>query len=208
MISSSLNSNPLNNTNKKNHLIPKIGVSGAADMGFLNEDVYLSAKEVGKEITAQGAILVTGATTGFPYWAAVGCKESKGISVGFSPASNEEDEKSLRNALYVKLTNEGFNVLEAENGEEGLEKAFGEHPDLILLDLVMPKMDGMTMLKKLRQKNKWSKNVPVMLLSNLGGDDEKMMMEIENDKMTDYLVKSNWSLSEVVKKVKEKLSLT
>ncbi|MEI6042041.1 MAG: hypothetical protein WCQ00_00535 [bacterium] len=83
--------NSLNNTNKKNHLIPKIGVSGAADMGFLNEDVYLSAKEVGREITRQGAILITGATTGFPYWSAVGCKESGGISVGFSPASSADE---------------------------------------------------------------------------------------------------------------------
>jgi uncharacterized protein (TIGR00725 family) len=95
MISSSLNTNPLRNNNKKNHLIPKIGVSGAADMGFLNEDVYLSAKEVGKEIVRQGAILVTGATTGFPYWTAVGCKEESGISVGFSPAASEEEHVSV-----------------------------------------------------------------------------------------------------------------
>lgn len=95
MISSPLNPNPLRNNNKKNHLIPKIGVSGAADMGFLNEDVYLSAKEVGREIVKQGAILITGATTGFPYWTAVGCKEESGVSVGFSPASNEEEHVSV-----------------------------------------------------------------------------------------------------------------
>jgi response regulator RpfG family c-di-GMP phosphodiesterase len=77
---------------------------------------------------------------------------------------------------------------------------------MILLDIIMPKMNGMIMLKKLRPENKWSKNVPVILLSNLGGDDENMMMEIEKDKMTDYLVKSNWSLNDIVGKVKEKLS--
>ena len=117
-----------------------------------------------------------------------------------------EDEISLRNALRDKFTKKGFNVLEAKDGEEGLSVSLKKQPDLILLDIIMPKMDGMTVLKKLRPENKWSKNVPIMLLSNLGGDDELMMMEIEKDKMTDYLVKSNWSLSEVVEKVKEKLS--
>jgi DNA-binding response OmpR family regulator len=68
-------------------------------------------------------------------------------------------------------------------------------------------MDGMTVLKKLRPENEWSKNVPIILLSNLGGDDEKMMLEIGKDKMTNYLVKSNWSLNDIVEEVKEKLSL-
>lgn len=117
-----------------------------------------------------------------------------------------EDEISLRNALHDKFAQKGFNVLEARDGEEGLSVSLEKEPDLILLDIIMPKMDGMTVLKKLRPENKWSKNVPIILLSNLGGDDEMMMMEIENDKMTDYLVKSNWSLNDVVEKVKEKLS--
>jgi DNA-binding response OmpR family regulator len=117
-----------------------------------------------------------------------------------------EDETSLRNALRDKFVRKGFSILEAKDGEEGLAVALKNEPNMILLDIIMPKMDGMTMLKKLRQENKWSKNVPVMLLSNLGGDDEKMMMEIEKDRLVDYLVKSNWSLDDVVKKVKEKLS--
>ena len=53
-----------------------------------------------------------------------------------------EDEISLRNALHVKLINEGFNIIEAKDGEDGLVKSFKEHPDLILLDLDMPKMDA------------------------------------------------------------------
>lgn len=117
-----------------------------------------------------------------------------------------EDEISLRNALRDKFIQKGFIVLEAKDGEEGLPIALKEQPDLILLDIIMPKMDGMTLLKKLRPENKWSKNVPVILLSNLGGDDESMMMEIEKDKMTNYLVKSNWSLNDIVETVKEKLS--
>jgi len=116
-----------------------------------------------------------------------------------------EDEISLRNALRDKFVRKGFSILEAKDGEEGLAVALEKEPNLILLDIIMPRMDGMTMLKKLRQENRWAKNVPVMLLSNLGGDDEKMMLEIEKDRLVDYLVKSNWSLNEVVEKVKEKL---
>jgi two-component system alkaline phosphatase synthesis response regulator PhoP len=118
-----------------------------------------------------------------------------------------EDEISLRNALRDKFIQRGFHVLEAKDGEEGLSMSLEKQPDLILLDIIMPKMDGMTVLKKLRPENEWSKNVPIILLSNLGGDDEKMMLEIGKDKMTNYLVKSNWSLNDIVEEVKEKLSL-
>ena len=85
----------LNTNNKRNHLIPKIGVSGAADMGFLGQDVYEKAKELGREITRQGAIMMSGATTGFPYWAAVGCKEECGVSLGFSPAASAREHAEV-----------------------------------------------------------------------------------------------------------------
>ncbi len=85
----------LNTTNKKNYLIPKIGVSGAADMGFLGQDAYELAKELGREIAHQGAIMMSGATTGFPYWAAMGCKEVCGVSVGLSPASSAREHSEV-----------------------------------------------------------------------------------------------------------------
>jgi uncharacterized protein (TIGR00725 family) len=69
----------------------KICVSGSAEMGFLPPEDYDRAKELGKEVVKQGAILITGATTGFPLWAAIGAKEEKGISIGFSPASTERE---------------------------------------------------------------------------------------------------------------------
>ena len=62
-----------------------------------------------------------------------------------------EDEKPMARALELKLYHEDFEVLEVENGEKGLEIALREHPDLILLDIIMPGMDGTTMLKKLRE---------------------------------------------------------
>jgi len=69
----------------------KICVSGAAEMGFLGPQDYEIAKELGREITRQGAIIVSGATTGFPLWAAMGAKEAGGVSIGVSPASNERE---------------------------------------------------------------------------------------------------------------------
>lgn len=73
----------------------KICVSGAAEMGFLPPDDYERAKELGREIVRHGAALVTGATTGFPLWAAKGAKEENGISIGFSPASSEREHLSV-----------------------------------------------------------------------------------------------------------------
>ncbi len=85
----------LNTTNKRNYLIPKIGVSGSADMGFLGKDAYDAAKELGREIARQGAIMMSGATTGFPFWSAMGCKEECGVSVGMSPASSPREHAEV-----------------------------------------------------------------------------------------------------------------
>ncbi len=85
----------LHNSSKRNYLIPKIGVSGTADMSFLNENVYEIAKNIGREISKQGAVMVSGATTGFPYWAAAGCKEECGISFGFSPAASAREHAEV-----------------------------------------------------------------------------------------------------------------
>ncbi len=69
----------------------KLCVSGSADMGFLPAPDYEKAKELGREVARNGAVLVTGATTGFPLWAAMGAKEEHGTSIGFSPAYSEKE---------------------------------------------------------------------------------------------------------------------
>lgn len=69
----------------------KICLSGSADMGFLPPEDYEKAKELGREVARQGCVLVTGATTGFPLWAAMGAKEEHGTSIGFSPAYSERE---------------------------------------------------------------------------------------------------------------------
>ncbi len=71
--------------------VVKIGVSGAAETGACGLDAYEKAKEVGREIAKQGGIITTGATTGFPMYAAMGAKDECGFSIGFSPAANERE---------------------------------------------------------------------------------------------------------------------
>jgi len=90
-----------------------------------------------------------------------------------------EDDFSLNEALQEVLEEEGFFVLSAKNGVVGLKQAFAEHPDLILLDIIMPKMNGMTMLRKLRE-DKWGRDVPVIMLTNVG-DTKEVMEALEHD---------------------------
>ncbi len=113
-----------------------------------------------------------------------------------------EDERPLREALHDKLTRAGFSTLEAENGEEGLEVSLREHPDLILLDIVMPKMDGMTMLKKLRE-DKWGKDAKVIILTNLS--DLENISEAVIQGSYEYILKSDWRIEDVIAKVRELL---
>ncbi len=81
----------LNSFNKHGHNQIKICVSGAAETGHCGVDALEKAKELGREIARHGAVLVTGATTGFPLWVAMGVKELGGISLGFSPAASERE---------------------------------------------------------------------------------------------------------------------
>ncbi|OGI73120.1 hypothetical protein A3D42_02245 [Candidatus Nomurabacteria bacterium RIFCSPHIGHO2_02_FULL_41_18] len=76
---------------KHGHNQIKICVSGAAETGHCGIDALEKAKELGKEIARQGAVLLTGATTGFPLWVAMGAKEAGGFSIGFSPAASERE---------------------------------------------------------------------------------------------------------------------
>lgn len=115
-----------------------------------------------------------------------------------------EDEPDLRQALAESLKHEGFQVIEASNGEEGLEKAISDHPDLIILDILMPKMNGMEMMKKMRQNSAWGKKVPIIMLTNLSVDDSILKGIIE-DQPAYYFVKSDWRITNVIEKVREML---
>ena len=117
-----------------------------------------------------------------------------------------EDEPAYQHTLTEKLGHEGFIVLSAKNGEEGLAFALEKHPDLILLDIVMPKIDGLTMMKKLREADEWGKNVPIIILTNLSADDDKIMTAITNNEPAYYLVKADYTIEGLVEKIRERLS--
>lgn len=113
-----------------------------------------------------------------------------------------EDELPLLNVLRDKFVREGFSVLEATDGKQGLESALAEHPDLILLDIILPVMDGVTMLKKLHADD-WGKDARVIMLTNLS--DNKSVADALALGSHDFLVKSDWKIEDVVKAVNHKL---
>ena len=115
-----------------------------------------------------------------------------------------EDEASIKRVLANRLIREGFKVLQASDGVEGLDLAMKERPDLILLDIIMPRMDGFTVLKKLREDTEWGDKVPIMLLTNLGQNEDVALGEQFD--VHDYLVKSDWKIGDIVKRVKTKLA--
>lgn len=115
-----------------------------------------------------------------------------------------EDEEPLRRVLNDILSFEGYQVIEAVNGEEGLERVLKEHPDLILLDIVMPKMNGLAMLKKLRADD-WGKTASVIILTNLSDNDE--VIKAAESEGIPYFVKTDIKINEVIDKVKEKLGV-
>src|SRR6266568_7326284 len=102
-----------------------------------------------------------------------------------------EDEDVLRYLLVEMLGSEGYSTYQAGNGKVGLELALKHHPSLILLDIIMPIMNGVEMLKLLRQ-DAWGKTAHIILLTNLS--DAEGIESAKAYGVTDYLVKSDWSL--------------
>lgn len=110
-----------------------------------------------------------------------------------------EDERPMSLALKEKFEREGFEVSIESNGNQALQRAKELKPDVILLDILLPGIDGLTMLKQLREDD-WGKGVPVIILSNLS-DDEKLKESLELH-AANYLIKSNWMINDVVEQVK------
>jgi len=117
-----------------------------------------------------------------------------------------EDEPSTRKAIVEKLERSGFEIIEAKDGEEGLKVALETRPDLILLDILMPRMDGMVMMDKVRNEGDWGKSVPIIVLTNLSADD-KITAGVVVDEPAYYLMKTDWPIDEVVTKVKSTLGI-
>ena len=114
-----------------------------------------------------------------------------------------DDEPLVIKAIRDKLTNAQFATDSALDGQEALFKISQEKPDLILLDIVMPKLDGISVLKKLKEQQE-TRDIPVIILTNLY-DDEKIQ-ELLRTNNTEYLIKVEHSLNDIVNRVKEKLN--
>lgn len=113
-----------------------------------------------------------------------------------------EDDKSVRVVLGNELKRLGYAIFEAENGEAAVALALIEHPDLILLDVVLPKMHGIEMLRKL-QEDMWGKTVPVVLLTNFADDPE--VVQAVKEGRCEILSKSDTKLDDIINKVHEKI---
>lgn len=114
-----------------------------------------------------------------------------------------EDESPLRKILSRELEKAGFDVSEAENGIEGYKMTEKIHPDIILLDIMMPQMDGLESMKKIREKDPY---VHVIILTNMAADDS-MLQKIMEERPSYYIVKGDTRIEDVVQKAKEILKM-
>ncbi len=112
-----------------------------------------------------------------------------------------EDDKTLSEMYQNKFSLENFDIIVAYSGTEGLQMALQHKPDLILLDILLPGMDGMNVMKNLRS-DPWGKDVPIIMLTNLNADDN-IIKGVMEDHPAYYLMKSNSDPATVVEKVKE-----
>ncbi len=113
-----------------------------------------------------------------------------------------EDESALQKTFGEILSQEGYEMISALDGEAGLRLAKTKKPDLILLDLILPRVHGFDVLKQLKEDPK-TKEIPVIVLTNLEGiEDVDKALELG---ATTYLVKAQYSLEEVVEKIKKAL---
>ncbi len=113
-----------------------------------------------------------------------------------------EDDKFLRELIVKKLTKEGYDVSEALDGEEGVKKVKEEKPDLVLLDLILPGIDGFEVLARIKEDPALA-SIPVIILSNLGQkEDVERGLELG---AVDYLIKAHFTPGEIVEKVRATL---
>lgn len=111
-----------------------------------------------------------------------------------------EDDQFLNKVYMNKLGQEGYVVLTAVDGLTGLEKARQEKPGLIVLDIILPKMNGFEVLQELKQ-DPTVKDIPVIIISNLGqNDDIKRGLDLGAE---EYLVKTNYTIDDILKKIRD-----
>lgn len=114
-----------------------------------------------------------------------------------------EDEETLSNIVKNELTDAGYNVLVAKDGEDALLVATNSKPDIVLLDLVLPKKGGIDVLEDFK-KNELLKNIPVIILSNLA--ESESIKKALSLGAKDYFIKSQHPISDISEKIKEYIS--
>ena len=114
-----------------------------------------------------------------------------------------EDDESLIATYKAKFEQEGLTLSVEEDGEEGLQSALAHHPDIILLDIRIPKMDGMAVMKKLRE-DEWGEKVPIIIITNFNINDSQIPEVVANHPAY-YLLKADTTLDEMVDRVRDVL---
>ncbi len=116
-----------------------------------------------------------------------------------------EDDELMRDSVIGALKTAGFVILEADNGKDGLATALAQHPDVIVLDIAMPQLDGISVMRSLRQ-DEWGKTANIILLTSLGVSD-LIMHEVATNEPAFTLTKDQITVDEVVAKVKQTLGM-
>ena len=114
-----------------------------------------------------------------------------------------EDEEAMLEALSSKLEKKNYKVFRASDGEAGYNLAMQEKPDLLILDIIMPKIDGMELMQKIREDSGWGADVPIIMLTNV--TDPENVSTAANLRVYDFLVKTDWRLDDVVSLVENKI---
>lgn len=117
-----------------------------------------------------------------------------------------DDDALVRQLYAVKLQKAGFAVREAGDGDSGLAEAFSSKPDLIVLDILMPRMNGYEVLKKLRASGEWGAQVPVIVLTNDELDKNEEFDAVETATPAYFLMKTNTTPSDVIAKIEDLLT--
>lgn len=115
-----------------------------------------------------------------------------------------DDNESYLSILNQKFTFDGYEVITAKDGTEGLKKAEDTQPSIILIDLLLPNLNGIQVMQALR-KTAWGKTVPFIILTNVNPDEE-ILQAIMQNKPAYYLVKPEVSLDDISEKVKNVLN--
>jgi CheY-like chemotaxis protein len=115
-----------------------------------------------------------------------------------------DDDLAFTEMLGEILRDEGAEVIEEHDGAAGIERALADHPDILLIDIMMPRMSGIAALEKLRA-DEWGAHVPAILLTNMTQPDA-LAASMEKGPPTEYLLKTDWTLDQVADRVKQLLA--